>query len=111
MYFSTFEQKCNLCHRWQSHKIISSETELTLQNHHTCICNLMDYGGVCCVFGYNTLLQDEKELMKYMPYSPRGSNLFLNLCMISPCIASDDEIELIHQCEVARLELLQEKIK
>ena len=69
----------------------------------------MDYGGVCCVFGYKILLQDEKELMMYMPQSPRGSNLFLNLCMISPYIASDDEIELIHQCEVARLELLQEK--
>ena len=109
MHFSTFEQKCNLCQRWQSHKIISSETKLIIQNHHTCICNLMDYGGVCCVFGYITLLQDEEELMMYLPQSPRGSNLFLNLNMISPCIASDDEIELIYQCKVSRLKLLQKK--
>ena len=70
----------------------------------------MDYGGVCCVFGYNTLLQDEKELMKYMPYSPRGSNLFLNLCMISPCIASDEEMELVQQCKLIIIDLLQTKM-
>ena len=111
MYFSTFEQKCDICQRWLSHNIISSETQLDLQNHHTCICNLLDHGGVCCVFGYNMLLSHEKELMAYLPQSPRGSNLFLNLSMISPCIASDDEIRLVQQCELARVNLLQEKIE
>ena len=77
MYFYTFEQKCQLCQRWQCHKIISSETELNLLNHHTCICNLINHGGVCCAFGYKKLLSDEKELLTYLPYSPRGSNLFL----------------------------------
>ena len=110
MHFSTFEQKCKLCQRWQCHKIISSETELNLLNHYTCICNLMDHGGVCCVFGYKTLLSDEKELLPYLPYSPKGSNLFINLSMISPCIASDDEIELVHQCKIARMDMLQVKI-
>ena len=111
MYFSTFEQKCSLYQRWQSHKILSSETELNLQNHHTCICNLMDHGGVCCTFGHKKLISDEKELLMYLPHSPKGSNLFLNLSMISPCIASDDEIELVHQCKISRMDLLQVKIK
>ena len=84
MYFSTFEQKCNLCQQWLSHNIISSETQLDSQNHHTCICNLLDHGGVCCVSGYITLLSHEKELMMYLSQPPRGSNLFLNLSMISP---------------------------
>ena len=111
MYFYTFEQKCQLCQRWQCHKIISSETELNLLNHHTCICNLINHGGVCCAFGYKTLLSDEKELLTYLPYSPRGSNLFLNLSMISPCIVSDDEIELVQDCKLARNNLLLMKIE
>ena len=111
MYFSTFEQKCNLCQRWLSHNIISSETQLDLQNHQTCICNLLDHGGVCCVSGYTALLSHEKELLIYLPQSPRGSNLFLNLNMISPSIASDDEIQLVQQCELASVNLLQVKIK
>ena len=109
MYFSTFEQKCNLCQQWLSHNIISSETQLDSQNHHTCICNLLDHGGVCCVSGYITLLSHEKELMMYLSQSPRGSNLFLNLSMISLCITSDDEIQLVQQCEDARVNLFQEK--
>ena len=105
MYFSTFEQKCNLCQRWLSHNIISSETQLDLQHHHTCICSLLDRGGICCVSGYNALLTQEKELLMYLTQSPRGSNLFLNLSMISTCIASDDEIRLVQQCELARVNL------
>ena len=111
MYFSTFEQKCNICQRWISHNIISSETQLDIQNHLTCICNLLDHGGVCCVSGYTTLLSQEKELLMYLPQSLRGRNVFLNLSMISPCIASDDEIKLVQQCELARVNLLQEKIE
>ena len=110
MHFSTFEQKCKLCQRWQCHKIISSETELNLLNHHTCICNLMDYGGVCCAFGYKTLLSEENELLTYLPHFPRGSNLFLNLNMISPCIASDEEMELVQQCKLVIIDLLQAKM-
>ena len=111
MYFSTFEQKCILCQRWQSHIIISSKTELDLQKHNTCICNLMDYGTVCCYIGYKTLINDEKDLLMYTPPSPKGSNFFLNLYGISPCFMPDDEIELVHQCKILRIDLLHEKTK
>ena len=110
MYFSTFEQKCKLCQRWQCHEVISSKTDLNLLNHSTCICNLINYGGVCCVFGYKTLLSDEKELITYLG-EPKGSNLYINLTTISPCIASDNEIELVNKCKTERIKLLQVKME
>ena len=54
----------------------------------------MDYGGACCYIGYTNLMRAEPELIQYLAKLPGGSNLFMNFNTISPCIASDDEIEL-----------------
>ena len=102
VYFSSFEQKCVLCQRWQNHRIISSTSQIDIHNHYTCICKVIDNGSVCCYLGFNTLIQDEPDLAVYLVEKIRGSNIFLNLSAISPSILSDDEIELTNRCEVVR---------
>ena len=63
IFFSTSEQKCQLCFRWIVHEVIGSISELCTENHCTCICGLLNYGTVCCLRGYMTLLQEENELL------------------------------------------------
>ena len=74
IFFSTSEQKCQLCFRWIVHEVIGSISELCTENHCTCICGLLNYGTVCCLRGYMTLLQEENELLYIVDVDPKGSN-------------------------------------
>jgi hypothetical protein len=107
IFFSTSEQKCQLCFRWIVHEVIGSISELSTENHCTCICGLLNYGTVCCLRGYMTLLQEENELLYIVDVDPKGSNFHRILYSQKQEIPSQREIELIQNCHLEREQLLK----
>ena len=93
IFFSTSEQKCQLCFRWIVHEVIGSISELCNENHCTCICGLLNYGTVCCLRGYMTLLQEENDLLYIADVDPKGSNFHRILYSQKQEIPSQSEME------------------
>ena len=60
-YFTTFDSKCELCKRWRNHiqTLISTK-------HITCICFVLNYNSICCVQGFESLMDEEPELSQYI---------------------------------------------
>ena len=78
-FFTTFEKKCDDCKNWKIHQVLSSMTAFEQNSHLTCICDLLNYGTVCCSQGFRSLLKKQLDLVTKIQSPPMLSTLSMLL--------------------------------
>ena len=98
-FFTTFEMKCTDCNNWKIHQILSSTSTIDLQHHPTCICDLLNFGTVCCTDGLVWLLEFEPELVWKIQSIPALSTISMLLKKCSNQGHNDDDDETHLKCK------------
>ena len=109
-YFSTFNQKCEVCNNWITHGICSSNEEKISdeERHLSCCCFLLQFHSICCCRGFEHLIHQKPQLLKKITDIPRHDNLtqILYFSYKSPLLK---DCSIYEQCKNVILKTLNKK--